>query len=99
MLDNSGCPPSTRHVSAGQPDECPPSVRAPLRPVVGALVGYQAISDRSPVRFGGAAITTAALTGLLGCATMGLSGALGVVVGLVAGGVTGWAFAHGPKAA
>ncbi len=67
--------------------------------IVGALVGYQAISDRSPARFAGAAIATAALTGLLGCATMGLAGALGVVIGLVAGGITGWAFAHGPRAA
>jgi hypothetical protein len=67
--------------------------------LVGAFVGYQAISDRSPSRFAGAAITTAALTGLLGCATMGLSGALGVVIGLVAGGITGWAFANGPRTA
>jgi hypothetical protein len=67
--------------------------------LVGAFVGYQAISDRSPSRFAGAAITTAALTGLLGCATMGLGGALGVVIGLVAGGITGWAFANGPRTA
>lgn len=66
--------------------------------IVGALVGYQAISDRSPLRFAGAAITTAALTGLLGCATLGLGGALGVVTGLVAGGVTGWTYAR-PRAA
>lgn len=67
--------------------------------IVGALVGYQAISDRGPTRFAGAAIVTATLTGLLGCATMGFAGALGVVIGLVAGGITGWAFAHGPRAA
>lgn len=67
--------------------------------LVGALVGHQAISDRSPARFAGAAIATAALTGLLGCATMGLGGALGVVTGLVAGGATGWVFAHKAEAA
>jgi hypothetical protein len=67
--------------------------------IVGALVGYRAISDRAPMRFAAAAIATASLTGLLGCATMGLGGALGVVIGLVAGGITGWAFAHGPRAA
>lgn len=67
--------------------------------LVGAAVGYQAMSDRSPSRFGAAAIATAALTGLLGCATLGFGGALGVVVGLVAGGATGWAFARGPRTA
>lgn len=67
--------------------------------VVGALVGYRAISDHSPVRFASAAIATATLTGLLGCATMGLGGALGVVIGLVAGGITGWVFAHRPREA
>ena len=35
----------------------------------------------------------ALLTGLLGCGTTGLGGALGIVVGLVAGGVTGWVVA------
>lgn len=61
--------------------------------LVGILVGYRAIRDPSPVRFGAGAIATAALTGLLGCGTIGLGGAIGVVVGLVAGGVTGWAVA------
>ena len=58
--------------------------------LVGILVGYRAISDASPRRFGLAAITTAALGGLLGCGTTGLGGATGVVVGLVIGGVAGW---------
>jgi hypothetical protein len=58
--------------------------------LVGTLVGYRAILDASPRRFGLAAIASAALTGLLGCGTTGLGGALGVVVGLVAGAITGW---------
>ena len=37
-----------------------------------------------------AGVLDAALTGLLACATTGYAGALGIVVGLVAGGVTGW---------
>jgi len=61
--------------------------------LVGLLVGARAISDRSPRRFALAAIATAALTGLLGCGTIGLGGALGVIVGLVAGGITGWIMA------
>jgi len=58
--------------------------------VVGMLVGHRAVRDPSPHRFAVSAIATAALTGLLGCATVGLGGAIGVVFGLVAGGVTGW---------
>ena len=58
--------------------------------LVGILVGYRAISDSSPRRYALAAITSAALGGLLGCGTTGLGGATGVVVGLVAGGVAGW---------
>jgi hypothetical protein len=58
--------------------------------LVGILVGYRAITDASPRRYGLAAIATAALSGLLGCGTTGLGGATGVVVGLVAGGVAGW---------
>ena len=61
--------------------------------VLGMLVGYRATTDDSPRRFAIAAIATAALTGLLGCGTTGLGGALGVVFGLVAGGVTGWVVA------
>jgi len=57
--------------------------------IVGLLVGYRAMNESSR-RFAIAAIATAALTGLLGCGTTGLGGALGVVIGLVAGGVTGW---------
>ncbi|MBA3502211.1 MAG: hypothetical protein M4D80_35640 [Myxococcota bacterium] len=58
--------------------------------LVGILVGYRSISDSSPRRYALAAMTTAALGGLLGCGTTGLGGATGVVVGLVAGGVAGW---------
>lgn len=58
--------------------------------VVGLLVGHRAMTDRSPARFTAAALSTAALTGLLGCGTIGLGGAAGVVLGLVGGGVTGW---------
>ena len=58
--------------------------------IVGALVGHRATLDRSPVRFAAAALSTASLTGLLGCGTIGLGGAAGVVIGLVAGGLTGW---------
>jgi hypothetical protein len=47
-------------------------------------------SQPHPRRFAIAAITSAALTGLLGCGTTGLGGAAGVVIGLVAGGVAGW---------
>ncbi|MGE0548631.1 MAG: hypothetical protein AB7O24_12730 [Kofleriaceae bacterium] len=61
--------------------------------LVGIAVGYRAIVEPMPRRFAIAAITTAALTGLLGCATTGFGGALGIVIGLVAGGVTGWVVA------
>jgi len=61
--------------------------------LLGMAVGHRATSDASPRYFAGAAIATAALTGLLGCGTTGLGGALGVVIGLVAGGVTGWVVA------
>ena len=57
--------------------------------LVGQLVGHRAVSEASR-RFAIAAIASAALTGLLSCGTTGLGGALGVVIGLVAGGVTGW---------
>lgn len=60
---------------------------------VGALVGHVATRDRSPRRFALAAVASALLTGLLGCGAMGIGGALGVVVGLVAGSLTGWAIA------
>jgi hypothetical protein len=58
--------------------------------IVGVLVGHAAMKDRVPRRYAAAALATAALTGTLACATVGLGGALGVVVGLVAGGLTGW---------
>ncbi len=61
--------------------------------LVGILVGYRAIQDAVPRHFAPAAIATAALAGLLGCGTTGLGGAIGVIVGLVAGGLSGWAFA------
>jgi len=61
--------------------------------LVGIAVGRRAVSDRSPRRYAIAAIACAALTGLLGCGTTGLGGVIGVVIGLVAGGVTGWVVA------
>lgn len=61
--------------------------------LVGLLVGYRAVTDRSPRRFALAAIASASLTGLLSCGTTGLGGALGVVIGLVAGGLAGWVVA------
>lgn len=61
--------------------------------VVGIGVGYTATRDASPQRFAGGALSTAMLTGLLGCGTVGFGGALGVAIGLVAGGVTGWVVA------
>jgi hypothetical protein len=60
---------------------------------VGIAVGYAATRDASPHRFAGGALSTALLAGLLGCGTVGFGGALGVVIGLVAGGVTGWVVA------
>ena len=61
--------------------------------LVGLIVGHRASTDASPPRFASAAIATAAFTGLLGCHTTGFGGALGIVIGLVAGGVTGWVVA------
>jgi hypothetical protein len=61
--------------------------------LVGSAVGYAATRDASPHRFAGGALAGALLTGLLGCGTVGFGGALGVVIGLVAGGVTGWVVA------
>ena len=65
--------------------------------VVGTLVGHAATRDPSPLRFGGGALAGALLTGLLGCGTTGLGGAVGIVIGLVAGGVTGWMVALYPR--
>jgi hypothetical protein len=62
--------------------------------VVGTLVGLRAVQDRSPLRFTAAALVAAAFTGALGCASTGIGGAVGVLVGLVAGGATGWVLAH-----
>jgi hypothetical protein len=58
--------------------------------LLGIMVGHRATGDASPARFALAAIAAAALTGLLGCPTTGLGGAIGVVAGLVSGFVTGW---------
>jgi hypothetical protein len=60
---------------------------------VGALVGHIATRDASPRRFAMAAVAGALLTGLLGCGTTGFGGALGIVAGLLAGSLTGWAVA------
>jgi hypothetical protein len=67
--------------------------------VVGSAVGYAATRDPSRSRFAGGAIASALLTGLLGCGTVGMAGAAGIVVGLVAGGVTGWVVASRPQSA
>jgi len=66
--------------------------------LVGILVGRYAASDPSPRRFAAAAIATAMLTGLLGCATTGFAGAAGIVAGLVAGSVTGWVMLYPRRA-
>jgi hypothetical protein len=58
--------------------------------VVGVAVGHHATRDASPQRFALAAVATATLAGALGCGTTGFGGALGIAVGLVAGGVAGW---------
>ncbi|MDB4958877.1 MAG: hypothetical protein JWO36_6446 [Myxococcales bacterium] len=79
---------------------CPDCVMGPTLPClvvcfgtssfVGSLVGYRATLDDSPRRYAMAAMSSAALTGLLGCGTTGLGGAIGIVIGLVAGAITGW---------
>ncbi len=61
--------------------------------LVGVAVGHVATRDPSPYRFAAGAIGSAMLAGLLGCGTTGLGGAIGIAVGLVAGGVTGWVVA------
>ncbi len=58
--------------------------------VAGILVGRVALRDRAPRMFAASAIASAALTGLLGCSSLGLGGGLGVVMGVLAGSVTGW---------
>lgn len=61
---------------------------------VGALVGHIATRDESPRRFAMGAFAGALFTGLLGCGTTGYGGAVGIVIGLAAGSVTGWVFAR-----
>jgi len=63
------------------------------RSAAGILVGHIATRDESPRRFALGAIATALSTGLLGCGTFGFVGAIGVALGLVAGGITGWVVA------
>jgi hypothetical protein len=58
--------------------------------LAGIAVGRFALADASPPRFAAAAFAAAVLTGLLGCATTGLGGATGIVIGLGAGSVAGW---------
>jgi hypothetical protein len=65
----------------------------------GLVVGHIATRDTSPRRFGLAAIATGLATGLLGCGTVGFAGAMGVAIGLVAGGLTGWVVANRPAQA
>jgi len=66
--------------------------------LVGIFVGRVAARDPSPRRYAAGSIAAAILTGLLGCATTGFSGALGIVVGLVAGSVTGWVMLYPRRA-
>jgi hypothetical protein len=58
--------------------------------LVGLVVGGYAMRDTLPSRFAAGALACAALTGLLGCATTGFGGAVGIVIGIAAGGATGW---------
>ena len=65
---------------------------------VGLFVGRVAALDPSPRRYAAGAVGTAMLTGLLGCATTGFAGALGIVGGLLAGSVTGWVMLYPRRA-
>lgn len=65
---------------------------------VGLFVGRIAARDPSPWRYAAAAVGAAMLTGLLGCATTGFAGALGIVGGLLAGSVTGWVMLYPRRA-
>jgi hypothetical protein len=56
--------------------------------LAGILIGFSARRESS--RFFAGAIVTALLVGLLGCSTTGLGGAIGITLGVIAGGVTGW---------
>jgi hypothetical protein len=58
--------------------------------LVGLFVGHAATRDAASHRFAAGALASAIATGLLGCSTTGLGGAAGIVIGLVAGSVTGW---------
>jgi hypothetical protein len=60
--------------------------------LVGLAIGFA--TRREPTRFTFAALATAVLVGLLGCSTTGLGGAIGIVIGVLAGGATGW-LVHG----
>ena len=64
--------------------------------LVGIAVGHHATRDGWPRRFAFAAATTATLTGALGCGTTGLGGTIGIAIGIVAGGATGWVAARSP---
>ena len=66
--------------------------------LVGILVGRVAAGDPSPRRYAAGAVGAAMLTGLLGCATTGFAGALGIVGGLLAGSVTGWVMLYPRRA-
>src|SRR5258706_63611 len=80
--------------------QCPDCALGPTLPcllacfgtssLVGTIVGGYALRDRLPRRFAAGALACAALTGLLGCATTGFGGAVGIVIGIAAGGATGW---------
>ena len=60
--------------------------------LVGLAIGFA--TRHEPARFSVAALATAVLVGLLGCSTTGLGGAVGIVIGMLAGGATGW-LVHG----
>jgi hypothetical protein len=66
--------------------------------LVGLFVGRIAARDPSPKRYAAGAIIAAMLTGLLGCATTGFAGALGIASGLLAGSVTGWVMLYPRRA-
>ena len=59
--------------------------------LVALAIGFA--TRHEPALFLVAALATAVLVGLLGCST-GLGGAVGIVIGMLAGGATGW-LVHG----
>lgn len=62
------------------------AVASPL----GIWVARRSLAESSTASYACSAGATMTLTSLLGCATIGLGGVLGIAAGLVAGSVTGW---------